>query len=158
MAETTGAYEVTFGDFCCLLIDSKLCAQIQEEFETSLSDYKFYCFDGKVEFLMINTGRNSSSGTRADYFDRDFNHLDFKWGYDHADTMPSKPVCFDEMIEIAEVLSKEIPELCVDLYVVNKHIYFGELTFFNGSRFEPFEPDEWDIKMGEFLKLPDCQF
>lgn len=42
-----------------------------------LKDYKFYCFDGAVRFVMINSDRNSDKPTKADYFDRDFNWLDF---------------------------------------------------------------------------------
>lgn len=33
------------------------------------------------------------------------------------------------MLEIAKVLSKDIPFLRVDLYEINGKIYFGELTF-----------------------------
>ena len=40
------------------------------------------------------------------------------------------------MKELAVVLSKNIPELRVDFYEVNNKIYFGELTFFDGSGFE----------------------
>lgn len=42
----------------------------------------------------------------------------------------------------------------VDLYNINGKIYFGELTFFHWSGFKPYEPDEWDYKFGEYLKLP----
>ena len=40
------------------------------------------------------------------------------------------------------------------VYRVNKKLYFGELTFFTCSGFIPFEPIEWDLKLGEMLKLP----
>ena len=80
----------------------------------TLKDYKFYCFDGKVRFLMINSDRNSKMSTKADYFDRDFNWLDFTWGYEHANVRPVKPDCFDEMISISEKLSKGLPHVRVD--------------------------------------------
>nr|WP_301183545.1 ATP-grasp fold amidoligase family protein [Limosilactobacillus fermentum] len=119
-----------------------------------LSDYKFYCFDGAVEFVMINSDRNSDKPTKADYFDRDFNWLDFTWGYQHAEIRPQKPKEFDEMLEIAEKLAKGLPHIRVDFYDCNGQIYFGELTFFDGSGFDKIEPLEWDYKIGKMLKLP----
>lgn len=41
----------------------------------------------------------------------------------------------------------------VDFYEINKRPYFGELTFYPGSGFEEFTPDEWDYKLGECLSL-----
>lgn len=55
---------------------------------------------------------------------------------------------------IAEHLSKGMPHVRADLYVCNGQIYFSELTFFDGSGFEEFEPMEWDYKIGEMLELP----
>ena len=33
-------------------------------------------------------------------------------------------------------------------------IFFGELTFFYFSGNVPFEPEEWDYKIGGMLRLP----
>lgn len=57
------------------------------------------------------------------------------------------------MIEIAEKLSKELPHIRVDLYECNGRIYFGELTFYDGSGFEAFDPIDWDYRVGGMLKL-----
>ena len=134
-----------------------LRAQKQEDFENAdadLSDYKFYCFDGVVRLVMINSDRNSNKPTKADYFDRDFNWLDFTWGYQHAEIRPRKPEKFEEMLKIAEKLAKNLPHIRVDLYECNGQIYFGELTFFDGSGFDKIEPVEWDYKLGSMLHLP----
>ena len=45
--------------------------EVDREQSEDLSDYKFYCFDGVVKFVMINSDRNSNKPTKADYFDRD---------------------------------------------------------------------------------------
>ena len=127
------------------------------EMETSdsLKDYKFYCFNGVMQFVMINSDRNTAKPTKADYFDRDFNWLDFIWGYPHADTRPSKPNKYDEMIAVAEKLSNGLPHVRVDLYECNNQIYFGELTFFDGSGFDKIQPIEWDYKIGSMIQLPE---
>lgn len=119
-----------------------------------LKDYKFYCFNGVMKFVMINSDRNTSKPTRADYFDRDFNWLDFTWGYSHAEVHPQKPEQFEKMVAIAEKLAKGMPHIRVDLYDCNGKIYFGELTFFDGSGFDKIEPMEWEYKIGAMLELP----
>ena len=126
---------------------------IEDESGFELKDYKFFCFDGKPEFLFVATGRQQND-TRFDFFDTNFNHLKVLNGHDNADVRPVKPMNFDKMLEVAEKLSKDIPHVRVDLYNVNGKIYFGELTFFHWSGMVPFEPIEWDYKFGEYLKLP----
>jgi hypothetical protein len=62
---------------------------------------------------------------------------------------------FEQMKELAAQLSKGLPEVRVDLYEVNGHIYFGEYTFFHHDAIVPFHPDEWDFIWGEEIKLPE---
>lgn len=132
-------------------VPRKIIAEKYMEDETGqLRDYKFYCFNGEPKIIMINSDREIEK-TKADYFDMDFNWIDLKWGYEHALVKPSKPINFEKMKEIAGVLSKNIPELRVDFYEVNNKIYFGELTFFDGSGFDKIEPKEWDKKIGDWI-------
>ena len=64
--------------------------QYLEDTKTSeLRDYKFYCFGGKVKVLMINSDRGKGE-TKANYFDSEYNSLDFIWGYPPADTRRSQ--------------------------------------------------------------------
>ena len=136
-------------------VPRKIIAEKYMEYVSGdLKDYKFYCFNGEMKFVMINSDRNTSRPTRADYFDRDFNWLDFTWGYSHAEVHPKKPEQFEKMVAIVEKLAKGLPHIRVDLYDCNGKIYFGELTFFDGSGFDKIEPLEWDYKIGKLLKLP----
>lgn len=131
-----------------------IAEKYMEDVSGDLKDYKFYCFNGEMKFVMINSDRNTSRPTRADYFDRDFNWLDFTCGYSHAEVHPKKPEQFEKMVAIVEKLAKGLPHIRVDLYDCNGKIYFGELTFFDGSGFDKIEPLEWDYKIGKLLKLP----
>lgn len=118
----------------------------------TINDYKFFCFDGEVKMLFVATDRPKD--TRFDFFDLDFNHLPVKQGHPLADKPIEKPEGFEEMKELARTLSQGFPHVRVDLYDINGQVYFGELTFFHFSANMPFEPEEWDYKMGEWLKLP----
>ena len=123
-----------------------------DESGTELKDYKFFCFDGEPKMLFVATDRPYD--TRFDFFDMDWNHLPFKQGHPLATKEIKKPAGFEEMKEIARKLSKGFPHVRVDLYDINGKIYFGELTFFHFSGNVPFEPEEWDYIIGEWLHLP----
>lgn len=118
-----------------------------------LKDYKFFCFDGEVKLLFIASDRGSKTEeTKFDFFDADFNHLPFTNGHPNSIKKIAKPQGFEEMKKIAALLSKGHPHLRVDLYDINGKIYFGELTFYHWSGMTPFEPIEWDNKLGEMIK------
>lgn len=126
---------------------------MEDSITGDLKDYKFYTFNGKVKYVMINTDRGKGK-TKADYFDKEFNWLDFTWGYPNSKTKIAKPKNFEKMIILSEILAKETYELRVDFYECNGKIYFGELTFFDGGGFTKFEPELWDLKFGSDLTLP----
>ncbi len=111
-------------------------------------DYKFFCFHGRVEFLSVDLDRFTSV-TRV-LHGRDFEVLPFGYGYPRHDQPSKRPACFEEMIEIAETLSRGEPFLRVDLYDVGRPV-FGELTLHPGSGFDPFDPPEWDEKFGALI-------
>ena len=121
-----------------------------------LRDYKFFCFNGEVKALFVATERQSAEEeTRFDFFDANFNHLNFRNGHPNADNPLPKPEKFEKMKDIASKLSQNIPQVRVDLYDVDGNIYFGEMTFFHWSGLKPFEPEEWDRTFGEWIKLPE---
>lgn len=102
-----------------------------------LSDYKFTCFNGDVDNVMVCVDR--ASGTPKFYFyDKQWNllPLNVRGKNTNKDFKLPKPQCMDEMFEIARELSEGIPFLRVDLYCVNNQPYFGELTFFPASGFD----------------------
>jgi len=103
--------------------------------------------------LFVATDRGIDD-VKFDFFDTEFNHLPFVQGHPWANREIKKPLNFEKMIALAEVLSQGYPHIRVDLYDINGKIYFGELTFFHFSGNVPFEPDKWDYKIGEWLKLP----
>lgn len=124
-----------------------------DESGTELKDYKFFCFNGHCKMLFIATDRNIGD-TRFDFYDENFNHLPFRQGHPWANKVINKPDRFEDMVRLSEKLSKGFPHVRVDLYNINGQIYFGELTFFHFSGNVPFEPEVWDYRIGEWLKLP----
>ena len=116
-----------------------------------LPDYKFFCFNGEPKFLYISDSPNHELAfLNTDWSKAEFGRSDYK----PLTNIPPKPENLDEMLDIARKLSKGKANVRVDLYNVNKHIYFGELTFYTGAGFIPFTPKEYDKVLGEMLKLP----
>lgn len=128
---------------------------MENEATHDLRDYKFFSFDGVTRAMFIATERGSETEeTKFDFFDMDYNHLDFRNGHPNADVLPEKPQCFDEMHALADKLSRGLPQVRVDFYEVNGRVYFGEMTFFHWSGMKPFEPAEWDRTFGDWITLP----
>ena len=117
-----------------------------------LVDYKFFCFNGLPQIMYI--GADKAKSPTSDFFDMDFNHLPIRMVDPNADSQPTKPECFEQMKELARILSKDIPHVRIDFYYVNGKIYFGEYTFFHMGGFTPVLPYEWNVKMGEMIHLP----
>lgn len=136
-----------------------IAEQYMEDSTTAeLRDYKFFCFEGVPRYLFVATERqNETEDTKFDFFDMDYQHLDIKNGHPNAKVSPRKPMYFEEMKRLAAVLSKEMPQLRVDFYEVNGNVYFGELTLSHWSGAVAFEPEEWDRKFGEWIRLPKSE-
>lgn len=128
--------------------------QYLEDESGELRDYKFFCFDGKVKYLYVATERQSGN-LKFNYFDMDFNPLPMWQSHPQSDKPIPKPETFEKMKELAAILSKGLPEVRVDFYEVEGHVYFGEFTFFSLGGMATFHPDEWDFIWGEQIHLPD---
>ena len=103
-------------------------------------------------FVCLN--RNSEKGLNVDFYDINWNPMPFKRHYPRSGTITSRPKTYEKMVEIAEILSKNIPFVRVDFYEVDGHLYFGELTFYPGSGFEEFRPESYDYLLGSWISLP----
>lgn len=125
-----------------------------DESGAELKDYKFFCFNGQVECFKVDFDRFISH--KANYYDRNAKLLPF-WEVvcpaNHSKVF-DKPKNFDKMLELAEVLAKDIPFVRIDFYNINGKIFFGEITFFPAAGMGKFEPEEWDEKLGNMIKLP----
>lgn len=126
------------------------------EIDGDLRDYKFFCFNGIPKFLYVASDRfKEGEETKFDFFDMDFNHLPIINGHPNSKMPIKKPKGFELMVELAQKLSAGMIHVRVDFYDVNGKIYFGEMTFFHMSGLTKFEPQEWDLKFGEYIHLPN---
>lgn len=125
--------------------------------ESSLIDYKFHCFRGKVHSCFVAYDRSAEHP----HEDVQYDHYDMEWKVEDAlkpqwrkkrRELP-KPTCYKEMLEIASKLSEDFDYVRVDLYEIKGKVLFGELTFTpNGYVLDYYE--QWMLdKLGEQLIL-----
>ena len=119
-----------------------------------LKDYKFFCFNGKVKCLKVDFNR--AIDHHANYYDENWNLL--KFGESEFPPVYSKkiekPVTLKTMITLAERISKDIPFVRVDFYSIKNKVFFGEITFYPASGIGKLTSDEWDKRLGSWIKLP----
>ena len=131
-----------------------LIEELIGEETNDLIDYKFLCFNGKVEYIYSICNRKLGQSAQLGIYDASFNKINV---YRNDECPQEKPTCtpinFAEMITIAEKLSKSFPHVRVDLYNVNGRIYFGELTFYDGSGYMTFSPDDFDFEIGNKFNI-----
>ena len=127
-----------------------------ENGKSSLTDYKFFCFNGTPYLCQVIADR--SNGETIDFYDIKWKHMEItRPPYHNAAKAAEKPEKYDMMIKLAAVLSKGFQYVRVDLYEHAGKIYFGEMTFTPASGMIKFDPDEWDYKLGALWDLNDSQ-
>lgn len=131
-----------------------IAEQYMEDRNGAFVDYKFSCFNGVVDCVMVCLDRHLND-VKFYFFDKDWNlkRLNVR-GKNAPDdfTIPTPP-CMDEMFEIAAKLSKDIPFVRVDLFECDGKIYFGEMTFYPDSGFDANLLPETDVYFGQKIDL-----
>ncbi len=117
---------------------------------SSVEDYKFLCFDGKAHYCWVDVDRGESHR-------RNIYNLEWElqpWGQEkkNTDNQIPKPQNFDLMVTLAEKLASEFSHVRVDFYNINGQIYFGEMTFTNGSGYDLIYPRKYDWELGKLWK------
>lgn len=127
---------------------------MQDKNDICLKDYKFYCFNGEPKFLYVSHGLENHQTAKIGFFDMNFKEAPFSRSDYAVLKNIQKPKNFNKMKELSSKLAKNTTFLRVDFYEINGKIYFGELTFTPCGGFMPFNPIEWDMKLGKLLILP----
>lgn len=116
------------------------------------TEYKVFCFNGKVRFTLVEMDYFGKKPKRG-YYDRNGEELPFKIGNIEKGQWDKIPPEYGEIIRIAEILSEPFPYVRVDFYSINEKLYVGELTFYSGGGFSKIYPSEWDHVFGEELDI-----
>lgn len=93
------------------------------------TDYKFMCVKGKIADCLVVSNRKGESYSLSCY-DNDWQMKKNFLIPDQKHDIPiEKPKNWEEMKQIAKVISKDFEFVRVDLYEYKDRVYIGELTF-----------------------------
>lgn len=126
-----------------------ICEQYMGE---NLNDYKFFCFNGRPEFIWVDVGRYTNHCRNT--YDLDWNELPFIIDRFKRVSV-DRPQNLDLMINLASELSKGFSFVRVDFYEINGKVYFGEMTFTSSSGRDKFYPNEYDLIIGKKIAIPE---
>ncbi len=121
----------------------------------SFTDYKFFCFDGVADNVMVVADRDINE-PKFYHFSKDWNILRYnRMGRRVSpDFKLPKPDIMGEMFRLAEEMTQGLPHVRLDLYVSNGQIYFGEYTLYHNDGWEDGFDAESDLHLGSLIKLP----
>ena len=129
-----------------------MAEEYMENEDGDLYDYKFWCFNGKVKFVMFLSERRKQ--LRMNNYDLNWNLLPFTYNYQNTDYNVQKPKSLKRMVKIAEKLAEGFPHVRVDLYQLNDGtIKFGEMTFTSATGTCSWNPVEMDERIGRYLSI-----
>lgn len=124
-----------------------------------LPDYKWYCFNGEPKYCQVIQNRHSKE--TIDFFDTEWNHQEFVGlnpaagpAAGPAAVMPRRPKHLETQIRIAHKMSKGLYFARIDLFETFDKTYFGEITFYPMSGLGVFNPEKYNLILGQMLELP----
>lgn len=131
---------------------------LEEKGKTVPEDYKVYCINGKPIYIVVfhnrfNHGEELSETVYNTAWEPQYISLDEHFKV--SNIVESVSECLDKMLEYSEILSENICQSRIDFYIVNNHLYFGEITLYTASGFQKMIPEEMDYKLGQMIKLPN---
>lgn len=118
-----------------------------------LRDYKIYCFNGVPRYIGVDSG-NANGMHYKDIYDTDWNiQHGYEMAYPCSGKAIPKPEILNELLKYAAILSEDFLHARTDFYIVNNKVVFGEITFTNSAGFGRVVPEEFSLKMGNYLNL-----
>lgn len=120
-----------------------------------LRDYKQLFFESAPRMTLVYSERFTKEGVKEDFYDEVWNHLNIpKTTHGEAIFPIQRPKQYELMKQLAKKFSEKISFARIDFYEINEKIYLGEISFSPEDGFEAFTPEEWNLKLGEWVKLP----
>lgn len=129
---------------------------LQSKTSPTFLEYEVYCFNGNPMFIQCH----NFNGKHINNFEFGVSFFNTNW--DEAGfslickrDKPCSPSHLNrkKILEFAKKLSKDFKFARVDIFEINKKLYFGEITFTPFTGDIKFCPEEYDLTFGEMLLI-----
>jgi TupA-like ATPgrasp len=115
-------------------------------------DYKFFVFHGDVAVINLHSARFSDHHERR-YYTPDWTPLEIRHYPHPIAPLKAAPPNLDRMLTIASKMGADFDFIRVDLYDIDGQVWFGELSPYDGGGLSPFDPLDWDRKLGRRWRM-----
>lgn len=130
-------------------VKPRILAEEYIEFPRPLTEYKLFCFGGKVRMIAVHRFGEQSHTVTA--YTPDWERLDVRLGYP-SETAADRPEALETLLLCAEKLSAPFDFVRVDLYANGNDVRFSELTFTPGGGLVHIDPPSFDETMGTWFE------
>lgn len=129
-----------------------VCEEYMANSDGSLNDYKILCFNGKAKYIQIHRDRYTNH--TEDFYDLKGNWLPFHHkAYKQSGIKKIDVSKLQEIIKLAETLSKGYYQMRVDFYLVDGKPFFGEITLYDFNGLVDIVPEQYNEIVGQQIKL-----
>ncbi|ONI38788.1 hypothetical protein AN396_09900 [Candidatus Epulonipiscium fishelsonii] len=126
--------------------------QYLQNINNQLYSYQFWCFNGKVEYVVFQ--ENKFNNSNPILFNRNWEKQDFINNYNEQNCEIEKPDNLDKIISIAELLSEDFTFVSVDLYrLTNGTIKFDKMDFAPYSGVYKWHNVDNNFKIGQLFNI-----
>lgn len=126
------------------------------EANSSLVDYKFFCFNGRARVYYTSNKTYNNHGDvskRRTWYSIEGEEISFL-GDKLVFSLPKIQNNYIlKMIELSSKLSNPFPHCRIDFYFIDDQIIISEMTFFHSAGFEKFPSLAFEEYLGQFLSF-----
>lgn len=141
--------ELIYKDIQPRIIAEKYLSQLAE----GVIDYKFYCFHGKPEYVLVKLTEDGVD--KKCYYTMDWKKVvPDKLTKSFLSKDIEQPANFEEMKNIALKLAEGFIFVRIDLYSIEGRTLFGEMTFFPTGGIKRLAIESMNRQLGDLMRLP----
>ncbi len=129
---------------------------LEDEGKIVPEDFKIYCFNGKPKYIVVFHNRfNKNAKLSETVYNLNWEpqNISLDNHFEVSDEVIPKPECFDELIKCCSILCKDFKHIRIDFYIVNNKVFFGEMTLYTASGFQPMIPQTLDVELGKLFEV-----
>lgn len=115
------------------------------------TDYRFYVFGGKPEFISVDREQNGVAC--CNFYDLSWRRMELTNGRPEITGDIPPPPHLGEMIQAAALLARGTAFVRIDFFDTKAQFYFAEMTWTPNCGFAAFEPPYYERYFGDLWKL-----
>lgn len=131
-----------------ILAEEKIDVYNGKNKSTTPEMFRFHCFHGAPYIVEVDF-TDETGEEFVNVYDVNWELQPFTISFKNTSYPIEKPMLFEKMINLSEILSTDFDYCRIDLMLAEDRIYFSEITFTPESGQLKISPLEWDAHLGK---------